>query len=382
MRPGKDKNFIRLSKCSLSSLEKKAVLKVLNKEFLGMGEEVSIFENKLTKFFGRKSVCLVNGTAALQLALQAIGIKSGDEVLVPSLTYVSNFQSITANNAKPIPCDIYPDSLLIDLSDAEKKLTKNTKAIMPVHYAGGVGNLNDIYKFAKKNNLRVIEDASHAFGSKYKNKLIGSQGDIVCFSFDGIKNITSGEGGCLVTNDTKILNTVEDIRLLGVNNDSQNRVINKRSWTFDVFEQGWRYHMSNIMAAIGIVQLNRFSFLSKKRQSLAMHYDKKLSGYQVIQIFKQDYTKVVPHIYPIRIINLTKRKKLQNILSNKGIQTGVHYYPNHYLSYFKKHNKKKLLITENIFPELLTLPLHPDLKKSDIVYIVNSLLEAINELYD
>ena len=113
-----------------------------------------------------------------------------------------------------------------------------------------------------------------------------------------------------------------------------------------------------------------------------MHYDKKLSGYQVIQIFKQDYTKVVPHIYPIRIINLTKRKKLQNILSNKGIQTGVHYYPNHYLSYFKKHNKKKLLITENIFPELLTLPLHPDLKKSDIVYIVNSLLEAINELYD
>ena len=382
MRPGKDKNFIRLSKCSLSSLEKKAVLKVLNKEFLGMGEEVSIFENNLTKFFGRKSVCLVNGTAALQLALQAIGIKSGDEVLVPSLTYVSNFQSITANNAKPIPCDIYPDSLLIDLSDAEKKLTKNTKAIMPVHYAGGVGNLNDIYKFAKKNNLRVIEDASHAFGSKYKNKLIGSQGDIVCFSFDGIKNITSGEGGCLVTNDTKILNTVEDIRLLGVNNDSQNRVINKRSWTFDVFEQGWRYHMSNIMAAIGIVQLNRFSFLSKKRQSLAMHYDKKLSGYQVIQIFKQDYTKVVPHIYPIRIINLTKRKKLQNILSNKGIQTGVHYYPNHYLSYFKKHNKKKLLITENIFPELLTLPLHPDLKKSDIVYIVNSLLEAINELYD
>jgi dTDP-4-amino-4,6-dideoxygalactose transaminase len=382
VRPGKDKNFIRLSKCSLSSLEKKAVLKVLNKEFLGMGEEVSIFENNLTKFFGRKSVCLVNGTAALQLALQAIGIKSGDEVLVPSLTYVSNFQSITANNAKPIPCDIYPDSLLIDLSDAEKKLTKNTKAIMPVHYAGGVGNLNDIYKFAKKNNLRVIEDASHAFGSKYKNKLIGSQGDIVCFSFDGIKNITSGEGGCLVTNDTKILNTVEDIRLLGVNNDSQNRVINKRSWTFDVFEQGWRYHMSNIMAAIGIVQLNRFSFLSKKRQSLAMHYDKKLSGYQVIQIFKQDYTKVVPHIYPIRIINLTKRKKLQNILSNKGIQTGVHYYPNHYLSYFKKHNKKKLLITENIFPELLTLPLHPDLKKSDIVYIVNSLLEAINELYD
>ena len=265
MRPGKDKNFIRLSKCSLSSLEKKAVLKVLNKEFLGMGEEVSIFENNLTKFFGRKSVCLVNGTAALQLALQAIGIKSGDEVLVPSLTYVSNFQSITANNAKPIPCDIYPDSLLIDLSDAEKKLTKNTKAIMPVHYAGGVGNLNDIYKFAKKNNLRVIEDASHAFGSKYKNKLIGSQGDIVCFSFDGIKNITSGEGGCLVTNDTKILNTVEDIRLLGVNNDSQNRVINKRSWTFDVFEQGWRYHMSNIMAAIGIVQLNRFSFLSKKK---------------------------------------------------------------------------------------------------------------------
>ena len=147
----------------------------------------------------------------------------------------------------------------IDLIDAEKKITSKTKAIIPVHYAGNTGNLDKVYKLAKKYKIRVIEDAAHAFGSKYKNKKIGSFGDIVCFSFDGIKNITSGEGGCVVTKDKKVLNNIKISRVLGIKKNIKNNL------KFEVHKQGWRYHMSNIMAAIGIEQLKKFDRFAQQR---------------------------------------------------------------------------------------------------------------------
>ena len=298
MFPGKNGKLIRLSKSCLSSLEKKSVLGVLKKEYLGMGEEVDKFEKKLSLFFKRKALCVVNGTAALQLALQAIGIKRGDEVLVQSLTYLSSFQAISATGAVPVACDVKLNSGTIDLLDARKRLTKKT-AIMPVHYAGGAGDLDEIYKFAKKFKLRVIEDAAHAFGSTYKKKLIGSQGDVVCFSFDGIKNITSGEGGCIVTKDKKVIKSIMNSRLLGIKGDTNNRYKNQRTWIPYVNEQGWRHHMSNIMAAIGLIQLKRFKILSNRRKVLAKFYFSTLKEHKKIQIFVKDYKNIVSHIYPI-----------------------------------------------------------------------------------
>jgi dTDP-4-amino-4,6-dideoxygalactose transaminase len=217
------KGMIRLSKSCLSSLEKKSVAKVLDSEFLGMGSEVKKFEDDLTEFFGRPVLCVSTGTAALHLALQAIGLGKGDEVLVQSLTYVASFQAISATGAKAVACEVNLDNLCIDLDDAKTKLTKNTKAIMPVHYSGGVGDLYEVYLFAEKHGLRVIEDAAHAFGTKYNGEKVGSFGDIACFSFDGIKNITSGEGGCVVTSDQEVLKKISNARLLGVEGDSEKR---------------------------------------------------------------------------------------------------------------------------------------------------------------
>ena len=137
---------------------------------------------------------------------------------------------------------------------------------MPVHYTGGVSNLNEIYEIADELNLRVIEDAAHSFGSKYNSKRIGSFGDISCFSFDGIKNITSGEGGCIVSSDKNVIDKIKDLRLLGVEKDSENRYLGKRTWSFDVNKQGWRYHMSNIMASIGIQQLKKFKIFFKEKK--------------------------------------------------------------------------------------------------------------------
>lgn len=247
---------------------------------------------------------------------------------------------------------------------------------MPVHYAGNVGNLDEIYKFAKKFNIRVIEDAAHAFGSIFKNKLIGSQGDIVCFSFDGIKNITSGEGGCIVTKDTKVIKSVQDIRLLGIVDDSNKRYKNSRTLTPTVNQQGWRYHMSNIMAAIGLIQLKRFKNFSKKRKSLAEFYGEKLRENNNLQIFVNDFKNVVPHIYPIRIKKMKNRHKLIEELKKKNIQVGYHYYPNHKLKFYKQ-KKINLKNTDSLFPELLTLPMHPDISKKQANYIVKCFLKTL-----
>lgn len=372
--------IIRLSKSCINNAEKNAVLSVLDNEFLGMGPKVKEFEEKLSNFFGRSVICVTNGTAALHLSLQACGIGKEDEVLVPSLTYLASFQAITATGAKPVSCDIESENFLLDISDAEKRITSKTKAIMPVHYTGGVGRLASIYKFARKYNLRVIEDAAHAFGTTYKNKLIGSFGDISCFSFDGIKNITSGEGGCIVTNDKKVISRIKDSRLLGIENDTEKRFNKERSWSFEVKNQGWRYHMSDIMAAIGLEQIKRFKEFVKKRQFLAKKYDELLLSEKYIKPIKRDYNNVVPHIYVVRIIGMKNRAVIIKKLNKKGIQVGYHYHPNHWLRYFKdeRNLKNPLKVTDKVFGELLSLPLHPDLSGKNVEFVVKELIEVIN----
>jgi dTDP-4-amino-4,6-dideoxygalactose transaminase len=373
------KKLIRLSKSCISAADKKAVMGVLDREFLGMGDDVKIFEEQLTEFFGRPAVCVATGTAALHLALQACGIKEGDEVLVPSLTYVASFQAISATGARPIACDIDPETLVLDWKDAEQRLTSHTKAIMPVHYSGGVGDLEGIYNFADRHSLRVIEDAAHAFGTKYKNKNVGGFGDVVSFSFDGIKNITSGDGGCIVTDDKTLLRKINDARLLGVEKDTEKRFTGKRSWDFDVNAQGWRYHMSNIMAALGNEQLKRINEISLLRQSIAMLYDELLKDIQYIKTIKHNYSDVVPHIYVIILESHEICENVKRTLADNGIETGVHYKPNHLLSYYSDNNIQPLPITEDIYRKIITLPLHPDLFKEDVKYICGVLAGIQND---
>ena len=363
--------LIRLSKSCLSEAEKNAVMGVLDREFLGMGTEVRQFEEMLTDFFGRPAVCVSTGTAALHLALQAADIGAGDEVLVQTLTYIASFQAISATGATPVPCDVDTDTLCLDWRDAEKRLTSKTKAIMPVHYAGGVGELDEIYAFAKKNSLRVIEDASHAFGTTYKGKKVGGFGDISCFSFDGIKNITSGEGGCVVTDDEKVLQNVRDARLLGVEKDTEKRFSGERSWDFDVTAQGWRYHMSNIMAAIGIEQLKRFSNNAIKRQKIALLYDSYFKDIDV-EIIHHNYKNVVPHIYVLQLPDGVDRFLIRDKLRIDGIETGVHFKNNHHLSLYNSaaHRIDK---AEKIFETLLSIPLHPDITEQNVWKVIDSI---------
>lgn len=371
-------SMIRLSKSVVGLDEARAVTDVItNDGYLGMGRYVRDFEEALKNYLkARYVICVNSGTAALHLALMALGLKEGDEVLVQSLTFVACFQAVSAAGARPVACEILPESCTIDLEDARKRLTKHTRAIMPVHYASRCADLDAVYAFAKENGLRVIEDAAHAFGGRYKGKRIGSFGDIVCFSFDGIKNITCGEGGAVVTNDKKIAESVMDARLLGVRKDTQKRYQGKRSWEFDVKHQGYRYHMSNIFAAIGLAQLKKLEREFKpKRQKLARDYFRALSGIHGIIVFPDDYDDIVPHIYPIRVLDGRRDGLREHLLSN-NIECGVHYYPNHLLALFGA-GRRKLPVTERVYSELLTLPLHPDLTKKEQEKIINCVVSFI-----
>jgi len=249
---------------------------------------------------------------------------------------------------------------------------------MPVHYSGGVGNLNGIYALARQYDLRVIEDAAHAMGTTYNGRKVGSFGDISCFSFDGIKNITSGEGGCIVTNDSVILNRVKDSRLLGVVKDSEKRYKGTRSWEFDVINQGFRYHMSNIMAAIGLVQLSKIEDFSRIRRNHAKLYDSYFMDNQNIKVIKHDYNSVVPHIYVIQFRSSEIRDAVRKGLLDKGIQTGYHYTPAHKLSFYRESLTGVLRTTDIIASQILTLPLHPDLSIEEIEYVA----EEVNKIID
>lgn len=369
------KKIIRLSKSAIGVAEKNAVLGVLDREYLGMGVEVRDFEDALSTYFGRPAICVVNGTAAIHLALQAAGIGDGDEVLVQSMTYVASFQAIAASGARPVACDINPQTMTLNWKDAEKRLTSRTRAVMPVHYGGGVGDLSEIYSFAKENNLRVIEDAAHAFGSQYRNEKVGGFGDVACFSFDGIKNITSGEGGCIVTSDPELLLKAKDARLLGVEKDTDKRFRGERSWDFSVTQQGWRYHMSNIMAAIGIEQLKKLAMMASKRQELAIHYQRRLSVCSRVSMLRNNYREVVPHIFPIILSDGIDRSEIVARLDRFNIQTGIHYKPNHKLEKFMSNSS--LPATDRVCDRVLSLPLHFDLSMDDVDYVCDKLMDSI-----
>ncbi len=371
--------LLRLSRSIVGEAEAAAVNRVITDiGYLGMGDEVRLFEEEIAAYLGvpPKHVTVVNtGTAALHLAMESV-LEPGDEVLIPSLTYVASFQAALGADCVPVPCDVRLSDGLIDLEDAVRRITPLTRAVMPVHYAGNPAAIDAVYEFAARHNLRVIEDAAHAFGSTHKGRKVGSFGDLVCFSFDGIKNITSGEGGAVVTADPVAAQRIRDARLLSVENDTEKRYAGTRSWDFDVKRRGFRYHMSNLMAAIGRVQLTRLEseFVPARKRLVRIYHDR-FKNAPGIALLDLDINTVVAHIYPVRILN-GRRAALINALQDKGIPTGMHYKPSHLLTLFGG-GAVSLPRAESLAEELVTLPLHPGLSDEDVNYICDAALAAL-----
>lgn len=367
---------VRLSKSCVGREEKEALARVIDAGYLGMGREVQLLEDELAAYLGgeRAVICVSTGTAALQLALQAIGVGPGDEVLVPSITYVASYQAISGTGAHPVSCDVTLDRVFLDVADAERRITPRTRAIMPVHYASDSQDLPSVYALAHRHGLRVVEDAAHGFGGTRGGRRIGSDGDVACFSFDGIKNITCGEGGAVVTADPEVARRVRDARLLGVEKDTEQRYKGGRSWTFEVTAQGWRCHMSNLMAAIGRAQLAKLERFSAHRRRCVSRYREGLGGLDALCLLDLDWASLVAHIFVVRVLG-GRRDALMTTLRGQGIECGIHYQPNHTLRYFA--SDYALPVSERLADELLTLPLHAELTDEEQGRVIAAVREAL-----
>ena len=379
---------LRLSMSIVGEAEAEAVRRVITEDgYLGIGKETHAFEKEVAAYLGvdEKFVVSANtGTAALTLAVDALRPTSWKgagkpRVLVPSLTFAASFQAVLAAGCEPVACDVLPETGTIDLEDAERRLTPDVFAIMPVHYASNPWHIDAVYDFARRRGLRVIEDAAHAFGCRHKEKKIGSFGDAVCFSFDGIKNITCGEGGLCVIFNEEEARIAADARLLAVEGDTAARFAGVRTWDPDVKRLGWRFHMSNIMAAVGRVQLARLEpeFIPARRR-LAALYAARLEGLKDAALLRQSPDDfIVPHIQVVRILN-GRKDAVKAALAARDIPMGVHYKPNHLLTLFRPEaGDPPFPATEQLYRELVTLPLHPDLTDDDVNFVCDALAEAL-----
>lgn len=371
--------MIKVSKGCLGDEELAAIREVFETGYFGHGPRVIQFEEALQQYLGAAHVVATNtGTSALHLALAALGIGAGDEVLVPSLTYVASFQAIRATGATPVPCEVEPETLRADLKDMERRITPRTRVLMPVHYAGNPCDMNTLLAMKERYRLRVVEDAAHAFGATYGGRKIGSFGDITCFSFDSIKNITCGEGGAIVCSDAALAELMRQERTLGMKRDSPATASWKeRDWRFAVFTQGFRYHMSSINAAAGLVQLRKADAFIAQRREICRRYDQAFQDLPRIRSLRINYDHAAPHIYVVRVRD-GGREALMQFLKNADIETGINYIPNHLHPYFRQEGVS-LPETERAYGEILTLPLHCGLSNRDVEAVIGCVRKFFEE---
>jgi dTDP-4-amino-4,6-dideoxygalactose transaminase len=337
----------------------KHVTDALDVGWLGMGATVKDFEERIAAYLGgeRYVVCTNTGTAALHIALMAAGVGPGDEVITPSFNYVADHQAIRATGAEAVMCDINDDDLGIDVASAESLIGPRTKAIIPLHFAGIPCRSAEVYALARRHGLRVIEDGCHAFGSTIDGAKIGSFGDIACFSFDPVKIITSIDGGCVVTPNRDEVERLHHHRLLGVDKDTTLRYKNKRAWDYDVVDAGYRYHLNNIMASIGVSQIKKTDAFIASRRAVCERYSEAFDGIDGLRVLRRSYADVSPFIYSIRVLG-GRREALIEHLAAQRIEVGIHFVPVHRHTYFAGARRSPMPVTEAVVEEVLTLPLH------------------------
>lgn len=340
--------------------EIQAAVQSLEVGWLGMGASVGEFEEALKDFIGaedRHVVAVSTGHAALHLAMMLIGLEPEDEVITPSFNNIADFQAILAVGAKPVLCDIREDTLCIDIAKAETLVGPRTKAVIAMDYDCCLADHDACADFASRNNLRVIHDAAHAWGSFYKGKRIGSFSDISMFSFDPVKTITCIDGGALVVKTEKEAASLHEMRLVGMGQPASVMYCNQRAWTYDVKRLGFRYHMANLHGAIGLAQLSKMPEITASRQAACKLYNELLAPISEVQTPLSSFDDVTPFLYYIRV-PAKKRQALRDHLKSTGVDTGIHWQPGHFFSLLKNARRGDLSVTNRVGNEILSLPLH------------------------
>jgi perosamine synthetase len=361
---------------SMGKDEIKAVSEVLKSGWIGLGPKTKEFEDKFAAYVGTKYAVGVNSaTAALHLAMKVMDVDGGEVITTP-MTFISTNHAILYNNAVPVFCDIEPDTLNIDAGKIERLITKRTRAIVVVHYGGYAVHMDRVLEIAKRHNLKVIEDAAHGCGGEYKNQKLGAIGDMGCFSFHAVKNLATGDGGMITTDDPEVYGRLLKLRWMGITKDTWSREekdSKKYSWYYNVDEMGYKYHMNDITASIGIIQLSKLDKMNKRRYEISRQYSKAFSSLRRIEVpaIKDYMTRPACHNY---VIKIDDRDGLNDFLKEKDISTGVHYIPNNHYDMYKQY-RGKTPVSDAVWKKLLTLPLYPDLKDEEVQFIISSVLE-------
>ena len=350
----------------IESSEFMAVNEALEVGWLGMGAAVGEFEHQVSEFLGltdRYAVALSTGHAAIHLGLILAGVGPGDEVITPSFNNIADFQAILAVGATPVFCDILESTLCIDVEKARTLITDKTKAIISMDYDCFLADHDAVQELANQNNLRVIHDAAHSFGSSYKSKKIGTFSDMTMFSFDPVKTITCLDGGMLIVKTREEVAQLHEMRLVGMAQPAKIMYQNQRAW-------------SNLHAMVGKSQLSKIEEISSSRQQSCKLYNKLLESVNQIVIPKTDFYEITPFLYYIRVVN-GKRQELRDFLKFHGVDTGIHWQPGHSFSLFKNVKRGDLTVTDEIALQILSLPLHSKMPDGDII----SICKLINEFF-
>jgi dTDP-4-amino-4,6-dideoxygalactose transaminase len=384
------KSFIPFHRPYISDDEINEVTEAIRSGWWTTGPKTLKFENDFRTYIGTQNALAVSSwTAAAHLALEAIGLKSGDEVIVPAMTFTACAEIVCYFNAKPVIVDIQRDSYNIDPDKVEKAITKKTKAIIPVHYGGQPCDMDEIIDIAKRHKLYIIEDAAHALPSYYKGKIVGTLSDVTCFSFYATKTLATGEGGMICTNNEDIAKRCSIMRLHGINSDAWKRYTEEGSWYYEVVAPGYKYNFTDIQAGLGLAQLRKIDEMHVKRKEIFEMYNEGFKNNEQINFYKIKEDRISSyHLYPIELninrLTISRSRFIEELKEN-GIGASVHFIPLYRHPYYRQTfnlNIEDYPVTENVYPEIITLPIWPGMKISQIEQVidnVNSLMKKFTK---
>jgi dTDP-4-amino-4,6-dideoxygalactose transaminase len=370
-------------KAAVDEAEAQAAAAVIRSGWLTMGPHTVEFEKNFAKYVGAKHALAVSScTAALHLALEAIGVKANEEVLVPTVTFTATAEVVAYLGARPVLVDVDPATLNLSIADAERKITEKTKAIIPVHFAGQPCDMDEICELARRHNLSVIEDAAHAVPASYRGRPIGAVSEATCFSFYATKTLTTGEGGMVTTDNDAIADRVRTMRLHGIGRDAWKRYTAEGSWFYEVLAPGYKYNMNDVQAAIGLVQLAKCDDLHARRSAIARRYDTAFSQVEMLEIptLRKDRESAM-HLYVLRLnteqLTITRNDFICE-LKELEIGASVHFIPLHFHPYYRDtygYTPNDLPVAAREFERYLSLPLFPDMTDEQVDYVIDSVCQ-------
>jgi perosamine synthetase len=363
--------------------EAQAAGEVIRSGWLTMGPKTIEFEQKFAAYVGAKHAVGVSScTAALHLALDAIGLKQGDEVLVPTTTFTSTAEVVCYFKAKPVLVDVDAKTLCMDPVDAERRITEKTRAVIPVHYAGQPCDMDVIRDMAKRHGLRVIEDAAHALPASYHGVRIGAISELTAFSFYATKTLTTGEGGMITTDNDELATRMRMMRLHGIGRDAWKRYSAAGSWFYEVLDSGFKYNLTDIQSAIGIVQLGKCDQMRDARAKIAHRYSEAFAPERALQVpTVSDGCDSAWHLYVLRLnleeLSITRSEMIEK-LKERGVGTSVHFIPLHMHPYYKNtygYREEDFPVASKQYQRYLSLPIFPGMTESQIDYVIENVLE-------